>query len=561
MKFLQLQRLSLFGAAAAAFGSVAVSGILPTWSLFTFAVAWLWGYQNRERSAVRWPTFGATLNLISLGILLILAVATLVHQVAFPQAIGLSALSLTANRLLMRRTPADDALLHLSCWVLLGTGALLSGELPYGFCLFLYTLLVTLSLTLAELRRGIEEEAPDQAVALLAAPELTSRRLLGFAMGLGLFALGFAAILFPLFPRVPAGLLKGLRLNGALTTGVSDRVDLTSHGSLQESSRLILRAKTDGRVGSSNLLRYWRAVTLDDFDGREWSAQREVGIRVGSVSSGRQPLVTGHFDLTPGSGRFLPIPEGLTALWPESTVDLRLRENGDLRLARGNGSFRFAAGAARLADAPLSSDNDLQLPPLTDEIRALAAQLIPKGMQPTGAARAVEDYFHGFEYTQELKGGPTPLEDFLRERRGHCQLFATAAVILLRARGIPARYVAGYYVRDPKPGEPILIRDWDAHAWAETIPEAGTDGALLVDATPPDERGGRPDQWHFWQGLLDLRDAAEFRWLVSVVNYDAARQAQQLHFVQQLWQVRATAHSFRLPPFPESCWALPSCCY
>ena len=49
---------------------------------------------------------------------------------------------------------------------------------------------------------------------------------------------------------------------------------------------------------------------------------------------------------------------------------------------------------------------------------------------------------------------------------GYCVHFASATVAMLRAMGIPARYVAGYLV-DAERGEWVTVTTDDAHAWAE----------------------------------------------------------------------------------------------
>jgi hypothetical protein len=69
----------------------------------------------------------------------------------------------------------------------------------------------------------------------------------------------------------------------------------------------------------------------------------------------------------------------------------------------------------------------------------------------------------------------------------HCEYFASAAVLLLRSLGIPARYVTGFLAHEAEGGR-TTVRQRDAHAWAE----AWLDGAgwVTVEATPP---GGRPD--------------------------------------------------------------------
>ena len=56
---------------------------------------------------------------------------------------------------------------------------------------------------------------------------------------------------------------------------------------------------------------------------------------------------------------------------------------------------------------------------------------------------------------------------FLREaENGYCIHFATAATVLLRAAGVPARYVTGY-LAEARAGQTVSVTEEDAHAWAE----------------------------------------------------------------------------------------------
>lgn len=66
---------------------------------------------------------------------------------------------------------------------------------------------------------------------------------------------------------------------------------------------------------------------------------------------------------------------------------------------------------------------------------------------------------------------------------GYCVHFASAATVLLRAAGIPARYVTGY-LADAQANVSVQILQKSAHAWAECfIPGMGW---VIVEATPAD---------------------------------------------------------------------------
>lgn len=72
---------------------------------------------------------------------------------------------------------------------------------------------------------------------------------------------------------------------------------------------------------------------------------------------------------------------------------------------------------------------------------------------------------------------------FLRESdTGYCVHFATAAAVLLRASGVPARYVTGYLL-EAAAGETVTVTEENAHAWVEFYePNLGL--WLPLEATP-----------------------------------------------------------------------------
>ncbi len=80
-----------------------------------------------------------------------------------------------------------------------------------------------------------------------------------------------------------------------------------------------------------------------------------------------------------------------------------------------------------------------------------------------------------------------PVAEFLFEKkRGYCEYFASAAAVLLRLEGVPARYVTGYNVGEGnRVGGHYVVRDSDAHAWIEAY-VAGT-GWVEADPTPAAE--------------------------------------------------------------------------
>lgn len=66
--------------------------------------------------------------------------------------------------------------------------------------------------------------------------------------------------------------------------------------------------------------------------------------------------------------------------------------------------------------------------------------------------------------------------------KGYCVHYATAAATLLRALGIPARYVTGYFAPTLK-NQFVDITNCNSHAWVEYYDKSK--GWVMLDATPP----------------------------------------------------------------------------
>jgi transglutaminase-like putative cysteine protease len=73
---------------------------------------------------------------------------------------------------------------------------------------------------------------------------------------------------------------------------------------------------------------------------------------------------------------------------------------------------------------------------------------------------------HGaFRFDPSATTLTTPVRRVLAERRGVCQDFAHLQIACLRALGLAARYVSGYILTDPPPGQDRLVGADASHAW------------------------------------------------------------------------------------------------
>jgi transglutaminase-like putative cysteine protease len=73
--------------------------------------------------------------------------------------------------------------------------------------------------------------------------------------------------------------------------------------------------------------------------------------------------------------------------------------------------------------------------------------------------------FKDFKFDPTATDVSTPVMQVFKQRRGVCQDFSHLALACLRAARIPARYVSGYILTRPPPGQPKLQGADASHAW------------------------------------------------------------------------------------------------
>lgn len=116
-----------------------------------------------------------------------------------------------------------------------------------------------------------------------------------------------------------------------------------------------------------------------------------------------------------------------------------------------------------------------------------------------------------------------PVVEFLvKKQEAHCEFFGSAAALLLRAKGIPTRYVTGFYAHEGVDGG-VIVRQRDAHAWCEAWVEGV--GWVTVEATPPSGMpSGTEDQSvEAWRKAYEL---VQDKWL-ALTDWLAERTEEQ----------------------------------
>lgn len=137
------------------------------------------------------------------------------------------------------------------------------------------------------------------------------------------------------------------------------------------------------------------------------------------------------------------------------------------------------------------------------------------------AVRCVDaDFSAHFVYRLglKMKANPDPLIDFMTRKEGSCTFFASAATLMFRQRGIPARMIGGFVCNDWNPWlARWVVRERDGHAWVE-VWDSASGRWLIVDPTPPEGRPSALQRPGRFRLALDLFAASWRRTLAYLRN-------------------------------------------
>ena len=497
---------------------------LPWWTVAAALLFIGWRYA-RDRYVARPPRF--------LLWLLVAAVTLLVYarfHTLFGEHPGLSFLiMLLGLKCLEADSPRDAVVLVLLSYVALLGDLLFQPSMAMGAfaLLFLVASFVALSAIAQPQGLGMRQRVRQSAMIMLQAIPL-------------------AALAYVVFPRIAGGLWHSApRPVGQ--TGLTPDLRPGSLSALLSSRAVAMRVIFHGPRPARDQ-RDFRAYVLTVTNGRVWRPGRLRA--VGHTQGG--PLSSYTVLLNPTGNRVLPVldwplkvPAGDT-LGPGGVVRAR---HAVRHLVR----YRVTSGTRRYGPlTPGGRRRDLALPsPLDPRIRRLVARWRKTSSAPRALAKEALTYFvrHHFVYTLNPPTmGRHPIPRFLfHVRAGYCEDYAAAFATLMRAAGVPARVVVGFYGGEFNPdGGDIIVRNYDAHAWDEIWVRGRW---LRVDPTAVVAPGALQERWPAFRRFLEhgasfhgsrswwdqvhhrfglWRDAATTEWDNWVVDYSSRRQAELL---------------------------------
>jgi transglutaminase-like putative cysteine protease len=142
-----------------------------------------------------------------------------------------------------------------------------------------------------------------------------------------------------------------------------------------------------------------------------------------------------------------PVQPDASPPWEQVAAQLRYRAGGAMPPAS-----EFALGS------PLA--------PRGEVFAHFAGEIFSPNRPLLDAAWALMHRIHAeLQYAPQSTHAATPAADALQGRKGVCQDFAHVAIAAVRSLGLAARYVSGYLLTQPPPGQPRLVGADASHAW------------------------------------------------------------------------------------------------
>ncbi|WP_019029007.1 transglutaminase TgpA family protein [Colwellia piezophila] len=316
-----------------------------------------------------------------------------------------------------------------------------------------------------------------------------------------------AVVLFLVFPRLsPFWQVPSAK---SAATGLSDTVKPGDIANLTRSTKLAFRADFGQQAIPAYSQLYWRAMVLEDYDGRQWTRQKRFasnkipGAKIKAfsfdVSKTEVSPLTYQVVAEPSYQKYLFALAPAVAIGDSSGIKAQAGYtfNSTKMLSQAK-SYQLSSYLTAPFGVELSQKSkmaNLSYPKNSNpRLEQLALQLQHNYVDVMSRAQAVLTLINKENYAYTLQ---PPLLDnnsldqfFFDTQAGFCVHYASAFTFLMRASGIPARMVTGYLggeyngINDSQQADNtghLSIYQYDAHAWSEIWIEGK--GWLRIDPT------------------------------------------------------------------------------
>ncbi|MGK7889489.1 MAG: transglutaminase family protein [Leptolyngbyaceae cyanobacterium] len=344
---------------------------------------------------------------------------------------------------------------------------------------------------------------------------------------------------------------------------------------LKQSNAILLRVAGDrASVSNPTVPERLRQATYNRYNSSIWVAMESTFQPLRASATGeqwwltdipsQQPMLPAQLDSTtlstitvtapfPKGRGVLKLPEGTVQVAVPVTAEMEMEQN-QYRTVKVEGSNNVLTYQAQVVPDVfldgLPTALDLEVPKSEEAILTqIVEELGLTGKPPQVIVQAVEQFFlQNFDYsldlTTEAGEGRTAIANFLLDSRtGHCEYFATATTLLLRAAGIPARYAIGFSVHEFSPLEnQYIVRSRHAHAW--TL--AYVNGTWqTIDTTPPTWISQEDSMVAIWGKVGDFFSWGQFQLAMVVRSLQESELFQYWWILILIWALWALWRQWR----------------
>jgi len=379
------------------------------------------------------------------------------------------------------RQRRDLNLLFFLAFVVIATAFLFSQSIYLAAYQILSILFVLTAMVATQ--RSNQNRSPMQAL------RVTTRLLLQ--------ATPIMLVFFLVFPRLEPFWSVPERDNSG-GTGMSETMTPGDIAKLNQSDELVFRASFQGATPESRQL-YWRGMAQTHFDGKTWTRGNTEHNDSAALINDMPVYLSGR------PLNYSVVMEASQQYWL-FPLPVAVTDHTDQQLSRIDVQPDFSLRTRE----PLVKRTLIHYQSYPDSLKGLyesgrvlsLASALPAGYNPRSVelarkmaneAGSTDEFIAalqsligqgGYYYTLEPPTlGYHSIDEFLFEtRKGFCEHYSSAAVVLLRAAGIPSRVVVGYQGGEYNSlSNALTVRQFDAHAWVEYW-EAGS-GWIRFDPT------------------------------------------------------------------------------
>ncbi len=307
-----------------------------------------------------------------------------------------------------------------------------------------------------------------------------------------------------------------------------------SLGRLKLSDRIEFRVKSDKKLStplyfretSYSIYEYgsWRNPNVE-FDviektptKNEWRINKEIK-DIGNIDIGI---------FLDDQSAIIPAPDNINTLSGKDLIQVETSVYGSTRIEARKGWVNYRLAYSNQNFAEKAPDREDLLIPINyqEDFKQVATELDLYSKTPLEIVDSIQRYFkNNFYYSitqnQRYTKGQYLTKFLFKDKKGHCEYFATATALLLREAGIPTRYTLGYSVQEYSVWQRMyLVRARHAHSWVKYY----LDGEWhILDTTPSTWAPMEAEDRTILEPLMDI--LSWLRYMITGNNIESSNES------------------------------------